>query len=790
MNAIVVNDINAVRKQIEEGADVNSEANYIKPLHAAVALGSEVIASLLIEAGADMNVRSLFYLEDERPLYPIFIAIERNNLPMLNLLLTEGANVNVSDGAYFPMYTPLHFAISLNKSLPYIKALVEAGADINAKTENNTTPLLMAELLDENSIKFILASGANPNSLNYNGTSLLHSAAKRNRVSVCKALIKAGAIIHARTSTGSTPLHYAVTASSKEAIKFLIISGSDINAKTVKGTTALHIATEVLNTPEDSTEIATILLTAGADPTLKDTSRGYMPIHYAVESGSIPIVEVLLEHGSQVNDETNNEDTPLWIAIEQNDIDMTRFLIEHDANVNHHNTSNVTIGVLAAHTTNVELLTLILDHPKFIKEAEIERGKTLLTYAKESVFTDEINKLIISKLATVELWRGWTKADAKAMDAIFESIQESREHPGNERYSFAPLDDITYCPICLAYTPRIGGPGETKGCMYMHHKCKTTAGDSYHHGLYNQYKSDDGNIWWCTICNRIAKGHQHYELAPPGLVGARLLPSTGSPFDKSCKPSQGGGGVEEKVRRFLRLREVAKELNEQVGTITNEQAIETLVEEMWLAGLTERRNAKRVANAMTRKALLPPSTNFPNVKVNAPNAERKYPNITRSANNRDALKPELSQTAKWDSIELDTLAPAVLFQHRTPDGTVIKHKRGTGDDGDDGEWLSFKTVKERIDYYIQNFGAEDFGQCPLQCGARLYPDEVQGIVSAEDLENYTKAFNRRFAAPIGGRRSRTKRSRLKQKGGAGAGLFHPLTDGKCVLPWKTLKNRR
>lgn len=106
-------------------------------LHQAV-LKQEVdtIESLLIE-GADINkLGSLLYDHGA----PIHVAVRASNPEIVTLLLERGAQVDIRDSSD---HTPLHNA-AWNGNLDMIKLLLDAGADINATTYSGSTPLSCA----------------------------------------------------------------------------------------------------------------------------------------------------------------------------------------------------------------------------------------------------------------------------------------------------------------------------------------------------------------------------------------------------------------------------------------------------------------------------------------------------------------------------------------------------------------------------------------------------------------------------------------------------------------------
>ncbi|PAF49708.1 hypothetical protein BKH43_06355 [Helicobacter sp. 13S00401-1] len=114
-----------------------------------------------IELGADVNGRV-------RGLTPLYVAVQNNNPEILYLLLKRGAKVNaLSNGE-----SALHKAVELRK-YPYVKALLEAGANPNLKDDiKGNTPLAYAVVdNDPNMVSLLLRYGADMRVANDEGVS-------------------------------------------------------------------------------------------------------------------------------------------------------------------------------------------------------------------------------------------------------------------------------------------------------------------------------------------------------------------------------------------------------------------------------------------------------------------------------------------------------------------------------------------------------------------------------------------------------------------------------------------
>jgi ankyrin repeat protein len=93
------------------------------------------IALALIEAGAEVNTRTGVYIDGPGDIMPLHEAMGRPAL--VKALLNRGANPNARTTSGD---TPLHWAVR-DRDLPCIKLLIGAGADLNLRDEKGRTAL-------------------------------------------------------------------------------------------------------------------------------------------------------------------------------------------------------------------------------------------------------------------------------------------------------------------------------------------------------------------------------------------------------------------------------------------------------------------------------------------------------------------------------------------------------------------------------------------------------------------------------------------------------------------------
>ena len=133
--AIFDEDINAVRKLIREGANVNGKNSGGRtPLHEAVRDGLTDIVNVLIDNGADVNATNSFGGT------ALHYAVRFEHNDIVRILIEAGADVNVADNKGV---TPLHEAAGDGNAV-LVNILIDESANIDTRDEKGRTPLYYA----------------------------------------------------------------------------------------------------------------------------------------------------------------------------------------------------------------------------------------------------------------------------------------------------------------------------------------------------------------------------------------------------------------------------------------------------------------------------------------------------------------------------------------------------------------------------------------------------------------------------------------------------------------------
>jgi ankyrin repeat protein len=130
--------------------------------------------------------------------------------------------------------TLLHYAIQVYSSDKprFVRVLIKAGVDVNARAWEDVTPLHFAARFDcAGCAEELIAAGAAVEAKDTDGWTPIFQASS----TVLPILVKAGADIKVRDRDGSLPLH-------RNFRQEFIASGIDVNARNQAGLTPLHFA--------------------------------------------------------------------------------------------------------------------------------------------------------------------------------------------------------------------------------------------------------------------------------------------------------------------------------------------------------------------------------------------------------------------------------------------------------------------------------------------------------------------------------------------------------------------
>ena len=351
------------------------------------------LVRLLLERGADVNA------QDKYNITPLLLAIKGKMYEIARILLSRGAEPKVKNNGG---KTPLHLLSENNSDddfplpvrplsendfsndddiLGLARLLLDRGADVNARDQNNVTPLLLAAGRHMDDIaRILLERGADPSVKNTRGKTPLHLLLERNFddyndvdgvLVVERLLLERGADVNAQDNDNITPLYLACHHRRFDIAQLIL---DYANVETDNRTNQLHVTLKGEYNSQNIVQRLTIsidraeqTITQNMDLTTHlhsacylgklerarealghgagsnaENIRGETPLHLVSrgqydsqdQEGGVGIVHLLLGRGANINAQDNGHMTPLHLACYYGKLEIVRALLSHDASVN------------------------------------------------------------------------------------------------------------------------------------------------------------------------------------------------------------------------------------------------------------------------------------------------------------------------------------------------------------------------------------------------------------------------------------------------------------------------
>jgi ankyrin repeat protein len=159
-----------------------------------------------------------------------------------------------------------------------------------------------------------------------------------------KALIAKGADVNATESThGQTALMWAASQKHSSVVEVLLELGADVRARS-------RVYTQYVKNADR---------TANREPVTTVQRGGSTPLHFAIRSGDITSVSLLLKAGADVNEPLPDEMSPLILAAQSGHGDVAALLLEKGADPN-----SQAVGYTALHAavlrSDLQLVNVLL----------------------------------------------------------------------------------------------------------------------------------------------------------------------------------------------------------------------------------------------------------------------------------------------------------------------------------------------------------------------------------------------------------------------------------------------
>jgi len=371
----------------------------------------------LIEHGANINVT------DDTGKSGLMYACKNCNMELVKYLIDHGADINCVDD---DMMTTLHFLIEnltmitgqqneseedwnenekVKEIFEIIKYLIENGADVDTVNDYGQTILMFACKSNHlKMVQYLVEKGIQINATDNNNDTALILSCKYNNYVIAKYLVEKGAQINIITSYKYTALTYACDNNNLKLVKLLIKENNNNNENSSNqrnqnnngGNHDNDIEEIILQHVLESknVDIMKCLIEQGHMNISLLNHSNYQELGFSPSNMDFELVKYLLEHGFEVNKKDSHGWTILMYACERGQKDKVQYLIDNrHANVNITNKIGQNALMIASKKGFMSIIKILLEHKAEI-DVRDSSGNTSQIYAYENGHYDVVNYLL------------------------------------------------------------------------------------------------------------------------------------------------------------------------------------------------------------------------------------------------------------------------------------------------------------------------------------------------------------------------------------------------------------
>ncbi|CAG7985687.1 unnamed protein product [Penicillium nalgiovense] len=445
----------AITLLLAHGADPNLRNGHDRTsLFLAAEQGHERAVQLLLEANTDLMT------SDIKGQSALHASARGGSEQVARLLLMQGLSPHLSD-RYGD--TPLLEAARWGH-FNLVKLFLDSGLDVDPQdAQLNDSMLEALRHKNDEMVRLLLDKGADPNTVQLSGETPLMCAVMSGNTSVMQILLKWGVELEMKDHGGRTALNRAAAGGSTEVIQILLENGADINTEDDDNRSVVfHAASENRYTTLPALSTSTMIRNFhradwyGQTPLHVAASRDYLEsaiallkvdgvqletkdyegctaLSLAVRYGSTEVIQLLLEHGADINTKDNiGRGVVLYAALENRYTDLTGlFTSSKIRNIHQPDRYGRTPLHVAATLGHLESVYTLLESEGVDCEAQDEFGRTALSDA-----------IMRQKFDVVKILE--TFSETKSQVTV-ESVVE----PPSQR------NTAISCDVCMAYV--LGG---------------------------------------------------------------------------------------------------------------------------------------------------------------------------------------------------------------------------------------------------------------------------------------------------------------------------------------------
>ena len=309
------------------------------------------VCEVLIGAGADIETKG------DMGRTPLHYACKSGELAVVKMLVKAGARVRAIDHGRLTCLMLASSGSGNTETVRYLVGLPQVDVRYRHSLDQYTALHLAAEK-DAGIVQVLIDAGANIEAKTAFGKSPLHWACESGELGVVETLLRAGAVMQGDRQ-GHTCLMRASSCGHTEIVRTLLCMPEvHVDRRGRSGHSALHRAVS-----DNHPDVVQVLIDAGADIETKD-NFGRSPLHKASERGwGLDIVKMLVSAGTDVRTTDSSGQTCLFTASFQGHTDIVRYLVGlPEMEVNHRGTSGHTALYYARQKGHVDVVQVLLEH--------------------------------------------------------------------------------------------------------------------------------------------------------------------------------------------------------------------------------------------------------------------------------------------------------------------------------------------------------------------------------------------------------------------------------------------
>ncbi|MCK5563622.1 MAG: ankyrin repeat domain-containing protein [Planctomycetes bacterium] len=433
LTACQLNDLDQVKLLLEKEVDINGTDPFgYSSLYYAVTKGNKEMIDLLLKSGADINQQvGESFDTDRSSLKPAMIwpgefrknvdinvtdregiplicyAIRSENFEIFKLLIDSGADLN-KRYEFVPDFTGmlLHAAVGMN-NIKVATYLLDNGVDLEAKTDWNNTPFLIAAAQEDfEMVKLLVERGAYIHATGRFSRNVFHDEYTSDKIlrylrKIEKETLQAEpewcSFLKKEYSYGYRSIKVDL-----RGIEEYIENGGDVEGVDDTGSTLLYYMAKSGGRKTDT--MARLVEDLGLDVNASNL-EARTPLHQAVEYKNLLNVKYLIDHGAGVNAMDNGLSTPLILISlgtvnvggdESKEFAIGKFLIESGAEVDAQDIHGKTaLCYLASDSLGIltELINLLIENGADVNHRTIN-GQTPLHNAAENSIAEMVQILL------------------------------------------------------------------------------------------------------------------------------------------------------------------------------------------------------------------------------------------------------------------------------------------------------------------------------------------------------------------------------------------------------------